>query len=103
MSQKIFLNIPEVETQASALRRHCDRLKDTGDKYQKMMDAMSNAWKGSSGRSFSEAAGRVEAGFVINRSVLEQMIYDVTATRQSITAQDTLTAKSVESASMTTK
>ena len=100
MLNKILVDSPEIETQASSLRQLSSKLKGTGDNYKKMMDDMSNGWKGSSGKSFSEASGRVEAGFVINRSVLEQMIYDVTAANKEIVEQDTRTGKTVAAASI---
>ena len=100
MVNKIMINSPDIETQTSTLRNLSNKLKNTGDNYKKMMDDMSNAWKGSSGKSFSEAAGRVEAGFVINRAVLEQMIYDATMAQESIVQHDTLTARKVVSASI---
>ena len=99
MPPKILLNIPEIASQESSLRRTSGVLKEAGDKYKKKMDAMSSVWQGSSGKSFAEAAGRVEAGFVINRSVLEQMLYDVAASQKALVEQDTVTAKSVSSMS----
>jgi len=92
---KIELNIPEIAAQEKALRGAADSLDGTGIKYQKMMDEMAGAWQGSSGTSFDGAAKRVEAGYTINKSVLEQMIIDVAATQKSMTEQDTLTAQSV--------
>ena len=95
MSQKTLLVVPEIVALTGALRRDSVKLKDLGDKYKKMMDAMASVWQGSSGKSFAEAAGRVEAGFVVNRSVLEQMVVDVTNSQKSIADQDDLTAKAI--------
>lgn len=92
---KIELNIPEVAAQEKALRCAAEILGETGTKYQKTMDEMAGAWQGSSGTSFAGAAKRVEAGYTIIKSVLEQMIIDVAATQKSMTDQDTLTAQSV--------
>ena len=97
MPEKIVLDSPEITAQIAALRSASNKLKETGDKYKKMMDEMASGWQGSSGKSFAEAAGRVESGFVINRSVLEQMTYDVTASQKSLVDQDTMTGKSVAS------
>lgn len=99
---KIELNIPEVEAQEKALRSAADSLDETGIKYLKMMDEMVGAWQGISGKSFAEAAKRVEAGYTINKSILEQMIFDVTAAQESMTDQDALTAQSVTATTIVT-
>jgi len=78
-----------------SLKRASGDLDKTGTKYKKKMDDMAGSWQGSSGKSFAEAAGRVEAGYIINRSVLEQMIHDVTAAVKSMTEQDTMTGRTV--------
>ena len=97
MPQKIIYNIPEIAVQTSALQRASGTLKEAGDKYQKMMDAMSNEWQGGSGKSFAEAAGRVEAGFVANRTALEQLIYDISGTKEILSGQDESNAKAIKS------
>ena len=100
MKQKLVMDLPEGLVLKNALKRDSNTLKDTGDKYKKSMDAMASVWQGASGKSFAEAAGRVEAGFVINRSVLEQMINDVTTAQKSMSEQDAQGAKTVNSMKM---
>ena len=92
----IRLDIPEIAAQENALRCAADRFNETEIKYKKTMDEMSNAWQGSSGKSFAEAARRMEAGYATYKSALEQIINDVTAMQITMTNQDILTAQSID-------
>jgi len=95
-SQKVvLLNNPELTSQANALQSACNELSKIETKYKNKMDNMAGDWWGESGKSFAEAAGRVEAGYTVNRTVLEQMIYDVKESQKTITERDTTIGKSL--------
>jgi len=92
---RITINIQEIAAQAGALRSASDRLKEVGKSYKKAMDTMVRDWQGSSGRSFAEAAGRVQAGYTINSSVVEQLIYDVTRASRGMVEADRMRSRRV--------
>jgi len=97
MPSRLLLNIPEMETQTTALQNLFCNMKETGEKYKRITEAMASGWSGSSGRSFAESAGRVQGGYMIICMSLQQLIYDATTARRAIMDQDTLTSTIVDS------
>ena len=77
MAEKIKLEIRELSMHKRILRNALDTLNNIGNNYKGSMDEMVNVWKGTTGKSFAVAAGRVEAGFIINARFLEQIIEDL--------------------------
>jgi len=96
MSDRIVINNPEITAQTNVLQNASGTLKDIGDRYKGRMDAVSSEWHGNSGKSFAEAAGRVESGYIVNKSVLDQMINDAKRAQSSMNDQDAQSAKSVD-------
>ena len=91
----IALSEADITTQIAAFKRILDQLKTAETGYQKAIDAMYAEWKGSSGKNFAEAAGRVKAGFVANRTALEQLIYEISNVQKILSSQDESGARSI--------
>ena len=96
MAALLLLNLIEMRARINSLLRTSDALKELGTKYQEDMGSMAEAWQGSSGTSFAEAAEKVQAGFYVNGFALWWMIDDVTTTRRLVADQDTLAAGAID-------
>jgi len=93
---RITLDYAIVQTHISTLQSACQRLQEIGTKYKEGMDSMSSSWQGESGKSFAEAAGRVEAGFVVNRTALEVLIRGGSGATRFLAQRDEAIGRSVK-------
>jgi len=93
----IELDHTGIAEQINALQDTKDQLTALKNNYKAAMDAMSASWEGSSGRSFAEAANRINADFIVHETVLEKLVSAADLGTRDLFGQDEASAGSVAS------
>jgi len=96
-NQRVVLNRQEAELVAISLCIESRKLRNLAIEFEKAMDEMVPEWQGRCGKSFAEAAKKVQDGFDLNSLALAQMVTDATGSRSALADQDRMAARVIDS------